>query len=351
MMERQDIEVVIQVEYGPGKTRRLYENRSAICQYNKLVAAIRSKIPSLTFVDIGLLYENPDKPDHWVVLSQDDREVEDIIHRAKQPEGTEYKLLCFKTFEGKSPATHNQNVISACKGKALERGPGMEPRQLFGTIDVGERNDPDGDLQENFVYSSPLDTEVKTHEEEVQKAEEDYLISVAEYNSLYDVLHPEVDEDPSLAVCSNCHTRAGHHKGQCPSKGDPCPSMKICGKDKFHNDELKELNKLKDQKGKKDQYLKRRRQMLKTTMERVESLQNTFKQKVQGLLINSNKKKYTKVIHDKVFVSWPAVNMDLAILEGHYKPQKRTPQEHEAADFDYIISEAEKLKDKCKRKD
>ena len=329
-------EVVLQVEYGGGKKRRLYVNKNDINSHVRLLATVKSKIQSLYYKDIGLTYKDGEE---WIVMSTDDREVEDIVDRATSPAGAKYKLVSLKVFEGNSP---QMVVSSSTTGREVEQ---MEPKRLIHKFDVCEQresvdceeeNNQEKSLLDNYTYKSVLDKELTEKEEEVKRAEEEATLAMVQYQSLYEELHPDIsDQDPAKPVCHNCHTRAGHNKGSCPSKGSPCPSAKICGQETLHPKEKRELANLKDEKLKRESELKKMQEQLKLTAGRVSSLKSTFKRQTTPLLINNYKDKYLVVIKGGVHVNWRKVNKDLAILEKHYKGM--APAEEDICDFPCII--------------
>lgn len=76
---------VLQVSYGnqQSKLRRLYTTRSGICTWSKFIATIKSQIEYLLVIDIGMQYKDPGTG-VWIVLSQDDRDITDLLDRTKQ---------------------------------------------------------------------------------------------------------------------------------------------------------------------------------------------------------------------------------------------------------------------------
>jgi hypothetical protein len=108
--------------------------------------------------------------------------------------------------------------------------------------------------------------------------------------------------------------------------------------------ERKVLGQLAAEKKKLEKELDALREEYKMSVERANSLKNTFGRKIHDILVNSNQNKYLFIKGEKWYPNWP--KKDEAVLEKHYKGV--CPDESEAKNFERIILE---FHDKIKPKD
>ena len=142
------------------------------------------------------------------------------------------------------------------------------------------------------------------------------------------------EETETKPVCSMCH-QAGHKKNKCAS--EKCLTSQCCGKIRLHKDELKShdnckliLKKLTKEKSVlESEILKLQDTILATS--------RSFHERVKTSLINSNKNKYLTIYGHEIVPLTKLVNVDLSILQKHYKNKVPDDLEFEASNFAHII--------------
>ena len=162
-------------------------------------------------------------------------------------------------------------------------------------------------------YSSPLERYLK--DAEIQVSVQTDLVKKAqnaidEFNSSI----PNIDKrSPS---CSLCHRRENHNRVNCPYKPYKCESAFTCGDLEKHKDEKDQLIRLQQGLNTEKQKLKKLELQLKSKKESRTKTVISFNSRMRNRLVESNHAKYlSKDGKEK----WRVINMDLSLLDQHFK--------------------------------
>ena len=144
-----------------------------------------------------------------------------------------------------------------------------------------------------------------------------------------------VDEEmETKPVCSMCH-QAGHKKNKCAS--EKCLTSQCCGKIRLHKDELRSHDNCKLMLKK----LTKEKSVLESEVLKLQdtilAMSRSFHEHVKISLINSNKKKNLTIYGYEIVPLTKLLNVDLSILQKHYKNKVTDDLKSEASNFPHII--------------
>ena len=205
----------------------------------------------------------------------------------------------------------------------------LQPKELFPQTPAKPK-DP---LIESYTYMTPMQKHLKTLQREVEEKEGSMDVIRAQIESLSTLKND--DEHDSRPHCSICH-EVGHRRNRC--SGQKCPASISCGKLNLHKNELKQVDGLRAQLKK----MVRDKMALDGEVEKVSDAisQNnkTFAQAVRGYLINSNKHKYLSTYAGQVVPLTKVINIDISILQKHYKNRVPDNIDDESELFQNILA-------------
>ena len=207
----------------------------------------------------------------------------------------------------------------------------LQPKTLFPST---PSQNSETDLRiKSYSYCSPMEKHLNRILKDVDAKQKEIDDVKAKHDQMSALL---VDEEfDSRPNCSNCH-QVGHKRNKCVT--EKCLTSKSCGKVKLHKEELKEHDNLKvrikklnkDKSTLESEALKLQDTILATN--------RTFHERVRTTLINSNKGKYLTMYGNEIVPLTKVINLDLSILQRHYKNKVPDDLEAESEQFSYIIS-------------
>ena len=204
----------------------------------------------------------------------------------------------------------------------------LQPKELFPQTPAKPK-DP---LIESYTYMTPMQKHLKTLQREVEDKEGAMDLIRGQIESLITL---QINDEPdSRPHCSICH-EVGHRRNRC--SGQKCPASISCGKLNLHKNELKQVDGLRAQLKK----MVKDKMALDGEVEKVSDAisQNnkSFAQAVRGYLINSNKHKYLSTYAGQVVPLTKVINIDISILQKHYKNRVPDNIEDESELFQNIL--------------
>ncbi|MCG8622797.1 MAG: hypothetical protein MJE68_12475, partial [Proteobacteria bacterium] len=134
--------------------------------------------------------------------------------------------------------------------------------------------------------------------------------------------------------CSNCH-QIGHRKNHCST--EKCLTSQACGKVKLHKEELKKHDLLKVKLKKLNKEKNQLESEALKIQDTIVATNRTFHERVRTTLINSNKQKYLTLYGNEIVPLTKLINLDLSILQKHYRNKVPDDLQSESHQFSYII--------------
>ena len=213
----------------------------------------------------------------------------------------------------------------------------LAPKRL--QYDGGDHDHEDDEVdnhQEGYTYTyvSPLEREIQKAEQAVNEQQIELDHKTAMYMDYFEKF-PSPSGDTSKTLCGKCHFRSGHSKQHCKSH-EVCVSAQVCGQMKFHPDEKSELSKKAKEKSEAESKLKELQENLKTILDRVDRLNNSFERVMMTPLVRSDTRKYLKEINGKFYEKWNIINQDMEIVRNAL--HNKVPSDIDSIDICEIMS-------------
>ena len=325
--------LMLKIFYGKKneKCQNVYIDTSKVIDFRTLVTVIRQKISYLNFItDTDLRIEYEDDEGTFVRLDDTDPDAFfDAQRCAKVVQGTDSRRLKLRVSESSTPQRKLQKLSyspdAMCTRSVSENNVSLDdaassnPSRSSSTTSSSFSRPVRKYL--NFAaratsstnYTSPLERYLK--DAEMQVSVQTDLVKKAQNNiDEFNSSIPNIDKrSPS---CSLCHRRENHNRVNCPYKPYKCESAFTCGDLEKHKDEKDQLKQLQQELNTEKQKLKKLELQLKSKKESQTKTVISFNSQMRNRLVESNHAKYlSKEGKEK----WRVINMDLSLLDQHFK--------------------------------
>jgi hypothetical protein len=197
------------------------------------------------------------------------------------------------------------------------------------------------DLFETFTYQTPIEHSLSNSKQDILELEVQCESASEHLQSLKNKFCASVVSGFGKQ-CSNCHLKLDHNARHC--RLEKCVSSQQCGDINKHQDEKSMVESAHDFFKKIQKELKSKTVEYETKLKAVESVKNSFPEKIRCHLINSNKSKYLVEVSDGSFLPRSGiVNCDIANLEKYYNGKCPDNLDRASALFGTILSNFDKM--------
>lgn len=314
----------LKVFYGDGdKCKAIFTTPSVLQTYENLVDVIKNHIKALEFLgetELKILYQ--DDEETFVELEGSRDHLAEALRCAVEVQGSGFRRLKLKVFGSTTPKqpskqrridrseTHLEND-TPCTAY-LKRPDTSVKKKLPFTSDQ-EFNSPLTLSEQVSSFKSPLEQYIEDKVQEIEDAEADVNSLVTEV-AKFKASVPCVDK--SRSACGLCHRRENHNRTNCPYVPYKCMSATVCGDLEKHKEEKDVIKKMEGKLNSEKQKVIKLKSTLAAKKACALEATHSFNAVVRRRLIESFPAKYLRGDGKE---NWRQVNMDMAILESHFK--------------------------------
>ncbi|XP_061192245.1 uncharacterized protein LOC133200470 [Saccostrea echinata] len=277
--------------------------------YIGLEAVIQSQIKYISRMPM-LRMSYKDKEGDYVDVSQANFSK---FHRTVRTD--EIPVVNIKVSEGTSPG-HFQSPTNPRSGETTARKELNFQTPTTSTYQSECHSDGD-EVLDFYTYRSPIEQTIKDLTDDIKELEtesvRDYALSMLEK---YCTTPRNIGNGKQ---CGNCHLRLDHNARQCTI--EKCVTSQQCGDVSKHPEEKSIVESANEHLKRLEKKKKMREKTLEheTKQKAIDSVKNSFNQKIRGYLINSDKGKYLlKTANGHYVPRSGIVNIDTAKLEKHF---------------------------------
>lgn len=302
--------------------------------YIGLEAVIQSQIKYISRMPT-LRMSYKDKEGDYVDLSQ--ANFSKFLRTVRTSSSDEVPVVNIKVSEGTSPGHFQSPIISIPQSGETPARKELDFQSQTPTVTNPGSGTCGDEVLDLFTYRSPIEQSInelhddmKELQTEVESARE-YVLSMQE----------KYCRAPARNIgngkqCGNCHLRLDHTARQCHI--EKCVTSQQCGDVSKHPEKKSILEGANDHLKRLEKNLREKTLDLEMKQKAVDSVKNSFSQKIRGHLMNSDKEKYLlKTANGNYVPRSGLVNIDTAKIEKYF--QGKVPENIElvAKTFPMII--------------
>ncbi|XP_062577707.1 uncharacterized protein LOC134239557 [Saccostrea cucullata] len=279
--------------------------------YIGLEAVIQSQIKYISRMPM-LRMSYKDKEGDYVDLSP--ANFSKFLRTVRTSGSDEIPVVNIKLYEGTSPG-HFQSLNNPRSGETAAR---KELNFQTPTFTKSTYN-PSDEFLDFYTYRSPIEQSIKDLNNDIEELEtevesaKDYALSMQEKYCTA----PQNIGNFTGKQCGNCHLRLDHNARQCTI--EKCVTSQQCGDVSKHPEEKSIVESSNEHLKRLEKNLRDKKLEQETKVKAIDSVKNSFSQKIRGYLINSDKGKYLlKTANGQYVPRSGIVNIDTAKLEKHF---------------------------------